>query len=578
MRPSLFVVISSVVFASAASGQFAHVSQDLGSADPSSTVNVIVQYKQSPEDRHHARVRGLGGVLNSDLHVVKGDAYSMPARNVAILAADPDVTSISVDRKIHRLLDNTTAAVNAAAAWSAGLDGSGIGVAVIDSGISEHDDLQGANGSRIVYRESFINSDTNDDFGHGEHVAGILAGNGSDSNCSSCSRHLVGMAPNVNMIDLQVLDGKGEGSDSAVIAAIDRAIQLQSQFNIRVINLSLGRPVYESYTQDPLCQAVEAAWQAGIVVVVAAGNDGRNNSVGNNGYGTISAPGNDPYVITVGAMNSMGTPGRSDDQIASYSSKGPTPIDHIVKPDLVAPGNRVVSLMSSTGILQGLYPQNLVPLSYYQSTGSTSLSSSYFMLSGTSMATPVVSGAAALLLQQNPQLTPDQVKFKLMLTAYKTFPATSTATDPVSGQSFTSEYDVFTVGAGYLDVQAALADNTPFTGTALSPAAAYTPRSGNAYLVCYVSSVCDYQLPSPSGPSFSSAQSIWGMQAVGGDQSIWGNPSNWGNQLIWGLQTIWGDQTLWGDQGDQTLWGDQTIWGDLFSTDAQTSNLINPQP
>ena len=114
-------------------------------------------------------------------------------------------------------------------------------------------------------------------------------------------------------------------------------LKSRNSHNIRVINLSLGRPVYESYTLDPLCQAVESAWEAGIVVVVAAGNDGRDNSQGTNGYGTISAPGNDPYVITVGAMKTMGTPTRTDDLIASYSSKGPTVVDYVAKPDLVAP-------------------------------------------------------------------------------------------------------------------------------------------------------------------------------------------------------------------------------------------------
>src|SRR5689334_1939709 len=126
---------------------------------------------------------------------------------------------------------------------------------------------------------------------------------------------------------------------------------VKNQYNIRVMNLSLGRPVYESYKLDPLCQAVEAAWKAGIVVVVAAGNDGRTNYATLNGYGTITAPGNDPYVITVGAMNTKGTPDRSDDVMTSYSSKGPTAIDHIVKPDLVAPGNKVISLQAQGSTL-----------------------------------------------------------------------------------------------------------------------------------------------------------------------------------------------------------------------------------
>src|SRR6185437_11161102 len=179
-------------------------------------------------------------------------------------------------------------------------------------------------------------------------------------------------------------------NDSGVIAAIAKAIELKTQYNIRIINLSLGRPVSESYMQDPLCQEVEAAWRAGIVVVVAAGNGGRDNSQGTDGYATITAPGNDPYVITVGAMKTMGTPTRSDDLIASYSSKGPTLIDHVVKPDIVAPGNKTVSLLASrTLVVSNSTNANLVPYNYYQSTNSTSPSANYYRLSGTSMAAPM---------------------------------------------------------------------------------------------------------------------------------------------------------------------------------------------
>src|SRR5947208_7733249 len=153
-----------------------------------------------------------------------------------------------------------------------------------------------------------------------------------------------------------------------VIAAIERAIVLKDTYNIRVMNLSLGRPVMETYLDDPLCQAVEAAWKAGITVVVAAGNDGRDNSFGTFGYGTINSPGNDPYVITVGAMKSMGTTTRCDDLIASYSSKAPSQVDHIVKPDIVAPGNQVVSLAVPGATLVTQYSStNSVPMSYYMS-------------------------------------------------------------------------------------------------------------------------------------------------------------------------------------------------------------------
>src|SRR5262249_10975398 len=169
-----------------------------------------------------------------------------------------------------------------------------------------------------------------DRYGHGTHVASILGGNAKMSSGPGYTHTFRGIAPNVKFVNLRVLDGNGKGTDSMVISAIQRAIALKSTYNIKVINLSLGRPVMESYLQDPLCQAVEQAWKAGIVVVVAAGNEGRNNSKGTQGYGTITSPANDPYVITVGAMKDMKTVVRGDDFIASYSSKGPTLFDQIV--------------------------------------------------------------------------------------------------------------------------------------------------------------------------------------------------------------------------------------------------------
>ncbi len=316
------------------------------------TVKVIVQYKQVPSATHYATMQGRGARLHARLHMIKGAAFTIPVSALPALEADPEIASVTIDHPMHLMDDYADAASNVSAAVSAGFNGAGVGVAVIDSGINDsHPDLQDSTEttSRVVYHQDFTGTPTTnasgghyDLYGHGTHVAGIVGGNGYLS-----AGRLVGVAPAVNLIDLRALDANGSGTDSSVIAAIQAAITLQNTYNIRVINLSLGRGIPVSYTQDPLCQAVEAAWNSGIVVVVAAGNYGRLSVNGSHGFGTITAPGNDPYVITVGAMKSMNTYTRLDDQKASYSSKGPTTYDHVVKPDIVAPRTRSAFVVGS---------------------------------------------------------------------------------------------------------------------------------------------------------------------------------------------------------------------------------------
>src|SRR5438128_2397920 len=184
---------------------------------------------------------------------------------------------------------------------------------------------------------------------------------------------------------------------------IDWVIAQQSQYSIRVINLSLGHTVTESASTDPLCEAVERAVNAGIVVVASAGNRGKADN-GSPILGGITSPGNSPYAITVGALNTWGTVSRSDDTVTTYSSRGPTQIDYAVKPDLVAPGNKIVSLEASGSYLSLNYPA-------FHKAGSPT--NAYMTLSGTSMSAGVVSGGAALLLQRSPGLRPDQVKLLL---------------------------------------------------------------------------------------------------------------------------------------------------------------------
>ncbi|HZI57733.1 MAG TPA: S8 family serine peptidase, partial [Verrucomicrobiae bacterium] len=223
------------------------------------TVSVIIQFNQTPRAQHFTDMAARGGKLKFSLDRINGAAYRIPVRVLAWLQNHPDVAYVSPDR-VNKIAsdDDIPAVTGDVARQQYGLDGTGVGIAVIDSGVFNHDDLQKATGtgSRIVYSESFIPGDpsTSDAYGHGTHVAGILAGNGRDSQ-SGYSVQYMGVAPNANIINLRVLDANGAGTDSQVIAAIQRAIQLKATYNIRVINLSLGRNIYESYTLDPVCQA-----------------------------------------------------------------------------------------------------------------------------------------------------------------------------------------------------------------------------------------------------------------------------------------------------------------------------------
>jgi serine protease AprX len=525
------------------------------------TVSVIVQFKQTPK-AHFSEMAAQGGRLKFSFDHINGAAYRIPVRMLVWLQNHPDVAYVSPDRPNKVASDDDIPAVEGdVARQQYGLDGSGVGVAIIDSGVFGHDDLQKPSGlgSRIVYSESFIPGDpsTNDAYGHGTHVAGIVAGNGRDSG-SGYPTQYIGVAPNANIINLRVLDANGSGTDSQVIAAIQRAIQLKSIYNIRVINLSLGRGIYESYTLDPVCQAVEAAWKAGIVVVVAAGNDGRNNDYGTQGYATIQAPGNDPNVITVGATKTNGTPQRLDDTVASYSSKGPTLLDHVVKPDLVAPGNRVVSLAApGSTLVTSLLNLNIRPittciLGLLGNNCSTGLSGKYTRLSGTSMATPVVAGAAALMFQKDPNLTPDTVKARMLKTAWKGYPGNSWASDS-KGKNYFSQYDVFTIGAGYLDIYAALRNNDVVNGGAASPIA-YRNTSSGKY-------------------GYMNSQSItWGNSVTWGSSIIWGNSIVWGGNCVISDSVIWGDSIVW---GDTSLSANSIIWGSSSVRSADTINALS---
>ncbi|MGH9374109.1 MAG: S8 family peptidase [Vicinamibacterales bacterium] len=373
-------------------------------------------------------VRKLGGRIGRRLAGHEAVVAELPAADLRALSGFPAVRSISSDRPIRGTLDQTPAAIGAT--WvtqNLGFDGTGVGVAIVDSGVTRaHDDL---GGNQVVHFVDFVEgrARAHDRYGHGTHVAGIIAGNGHDS--AGARR---GIAPGAHLVVLKTLDEQGEGYISDAIAAMDYAIEQRAAYNIRVINLSVAAGVYESYRTDPLTLAAARAVQAGIVVVTAAGNQGRD-AKGLVRYGGITAPGNAPWVLTVGAANHHGTASRTDDTMASFSSLGPSSIDLMPKPDLVAPGVGIESLADSGSTLFTTRPDarlwGTVP----------TRTEPYLTLSGTSMAAPVVTGTVALMLEANPALKPDAVKAILRASA-----------EPKAS------YSPMAQGAGFLNARAAV--------------------------------------------------------------------------------------------------------------------------
>ena len=521
-----------------AAPQSGRISSDLLAGAPVASVDAIVQFRRAPLAADIADISAKGGRLKRSFRHVPAGLFTLPVQALKGIAAHPQVLYISPDRTVRGKLEFAVPAVGGDIAYNWGWTGAGIGIAILDSGIhAEHPDVKG----RIIWSENFVPTDptTDDLYGHGTHVAVAAAGNGTASTGNSFTVTFRGVAPRAQLVNLRVLDRNGQGTDSAVIAAIDRAIALKATYNIRVLNLSLGRGILEDHTLDPLCQAVERAWRAGIVVVAAAGNNGRDNSMGTSGYGTISSPANSPHIITVGAMKDMGTATRADDLMTSYSSKGPTLLDQVVKPDLVAPGNLVIAGVSADAAIRTTMPDNVVPVPYYKVNNTMNTSSVYFRLSGTSIAAPMVAGAAALLLQKAPDLTPDQVKARLMKTASKNFPTTSSSTDPVTGATYTVTYDLFTVGAGYLDIPAALSNVELATGPATSPRAVFDAADGSTSIVF-------------------DSESAWTNAVIWGSAVVWGSPVivN-GDAVVWGGAVIWGSQS---SSGFAVIWGSETVF------------------
>jgi serine protease AprX len=469
---------------------------------------------------------------------------------------------------------------------------SGMAVAIIDSGIAPHPDLPLG---RIRYFRDFVNGSPVpvDYCGHGTHVAGIVAGNGARSDGL-----YAGIAPDVDIVALRVLGDDCSGNTSDVIDALEWIARHHDAYKIKVVNISLGHAVLESIHSDPMVQAVERLSRKGIAVVTAAGNKGINPLTGNPGYGGVGVPCNAPSAICVGSLDTSGDVDLGNDRVAISSGRGPTRFDLLAKPDLVAPGVNIVSMAAKGSRLFNDYPGLRV--------AGSSGRPEYFMLSGTSMASPVVAGAAALLLRTNHAVSVNALKVSLQFTA-----------------RILPEVDVLTQGAGAVNISGALT-----LADAINPnvehgtnwirrrlTAANHDAAGNSMVwgrrIIYGDRFVQ--------PSFAELHLfrwdddiVWAYDAVKdgiewnaadnariGDQDniVWGNVDNivwgerdtiqWGNaaddNIVWGNDesdnVVWGvdDDLVWGND-DTVVWGnsndDNIVWGERHLREVWAANVV----
>jgi len=497
----------------------------LAAAGGATPTEIIVSYANHPELAEDDRIANLGGEVVRHYEILQLLAIRIPAGSLIDLAVEENVEHLSLNDVVRTtsVVSKTAASFPIYPSGNAAYHAGGVKVALLDSGVANHDDLSGS-----VIQFSFLDGqfprpkvdggnvesdeDLKDEFGHGTHIAGIIAGSGKSSSGS-----FSGPASGASIISLQVLDADGYGQTSDVMAALEWLMKYGPYLNIRVANLSLGKPITESNTTDPLVRAVDQVWSRGIVVAVAAGNFGRE------GYFSTTSPGNSRKVITVGSLTDNNTGDDfSDDYASTYSSKGPTAGDHVIKPDLVAPGNRLIAATPHESTLAKLLQGNKVDCT------SSNCDDNYLELSGTSMATGMVSAAAALMLHKDPSLTPATVKARLMRSARKL------------GES------PIVAGAGLLDIDAAMNESGVVSGEALSPLMAFDPESG--------------------GTMIQDTATLWGDD-IWGAGYLWTDGGVNANGYLWTDSGVNANGFLWTDGGVNAngyLWTDGSVWANGY--------------
>jgi serine protease AprX len=432
----------------------------------------------------------------------------------------------------------------------------GVGVGIIDSGIAPGAEF----GDRVTAFYDFTGgiveaTSPADPYGHGTHVAGLIGG-----------EH-VGVAPGARLVGLRVLDGNGRGSTADVLRAIEFAIANKAALNLHILNLSLGHPIYESAATDPLVQAVERAVRHGFVVVVSAGNFGISKTTGEPGYAGIASPGNAPSAITVGATNMHDTIAREDDRVSVFSSRGPSWYDGFLKPDVVAPGENILSVAATGSRLR-------------QAQALRGNTGGYMRLSGTSMSAGITSGVLALVIDINPALTPNALKALLQ---YSAIPVLTDAGILA---------DTLTQGAGQINGGGAISlawviDATVTTGlTWLKSDVAPSTVIGDTTYIWYQAilwgarKVSGEQLIAEQRPSWDLGivwgeglgsdddNIVWGNLFADDDNIVWGNALDLDDNIVWGNNIVWGiddDNIVWGNllggDDDNIVWGNNIVWG-----------------